>query len=115
MPERAGTWKTQKLEFKERPGEVFNLWYRNPIEAIKSLWSDHQLSPEMVFAGQKVFSDATRENQIFSEMWTAKWWHILQVRILFIIALFLLLKYSRHFFQKVPLWLQSLSPPTKHN
>jgi len=82
MPERAGIWKTTKLSFNERPNESFTLRYRDPIEALKSLWKDPQLSPEMVFAGRKIFSDETLKNQIFTEMYTAKWWHILQVSTL---------------------------------
>lgn len=82
MPERAGIWKTTKLSFNERPNESFTLRYRDPIEAVKSLWKDPQLSPEMVFAGRKIFSDKTLKNRIFTEMYTAKWWHVLQVRSL---------------------------------
>lgn len=79
IPERAGDWKTTKLSFNERPNETFTLRYRDPVEAIKSLWKDPQLSPEMVFAGQKIFSDKTLKNRIFTEIYTAKWWHVLQV------------------------------------
>ena len=52
------------------------------MEAVKSLWKDPQLSPKMVFAGQKIFSDKTLKNRIFTELYTAKWWHILQVKML---------------------------------
>ena len=51
------------------------------MEAVKSLWKDPQLSPEMVFAGQKHLTDETLKNRMFTELYTAKWWHILQVKI----------------------------------
>jgi hypothetical protein len=57
------------------------LRYRDPVEAVKRLWKDPQLSPEMVFQGRKIFSDETMKTRIFSEMYTGKWWHILQVKI----------------------------------
>jgi Plavaka transposase len=82
IPERAGVWKTTKLSFNERPDKSFTLRYRDPVEAVKTLWKDPQLSPEMVFAGQKIFSDKTMKNRIFTEIYNAKWWHILQVKIL---------------------------------
>lgn len=80
MPEKAGEWKTQKLKFNDAE-DIFTIRYRNPIAAIRSLWRDGQLSPEMVFAGCKIFSDEKKENRIFSEMHTGKWWHVLQVRL----------------------------------
>jgi hypothetical protein len=80
MPEKAGEWKTQKLHFNDTE-DIFTIRHRDPIAAIKSLWGDAQLSPEMVFAGSKVYSDETKKNRIFSEMSTGKWWHVLQVRL----------------------------------
>jgi hypothetical protein len=80
MPEKAGEWKTQKLKFNDTEDE-FTIRYRDPIAAIKSLWGDEQLSPEMVFAGCKIFSNETKKNRIFSEMHTGKWWHVIQVRL----------------------------------
>ena len=49
----------------------------------------------MVFSGQKIFSDKTLKNRIFTEIYTAKWWHILQVRILPTGPLFLALTYAQ--------------------
>jgi len=80
MPEKAGEWKVQKLSFNDAE-DIFTIRHRDPIAAIKSLWRDVQLSPEMVYAGCKIFSDETQKNRIYSEMWTGKWWHVLQVRL----------------------------------
>ena len=54
---------------------------RDPIEAIKGLWQDPNLSPHMAFAPSKVYTDATKSDRIYSEMWTGQWWHVLQVVI----------------------------------
>ena len=94
IPERAGVWKSTKLSFNEWPNESFTLRYRDPVEAVKSLWKDPQLSPKMVFQGQKIFSDNTLKNRIFTEIYTAQWWHILQVKILLTEPLFLVLMYA---------------------
>jgi Plavaka transposase len=79
IPERAGDWMTKTFSFKDHPGFDHTIHYRNPIESIKSLWADPALSQDIVFRPTKVFSDSTQQNHIFSEMWTSKWWHALQV------------------------------------
>lgn len=79
MPERAGEWKIKHLSFTDRPDEIFTIRFRDPVEAIRSLWKDSYLSSQMVFSPAKVYSNHKKDNRIFSEMWTAKWWHVLQV------------------------------------
>ena len=86
MPEKAGEWKTQNLSFNDTQ-DIFTIRHRDPIAAIKSLWRDVQLSSEMVYAGCKIFSDEAQKNRIFSEMWTGKWWHVLQVRLVVLVNL----------------------------
>ncbi|RDB30888.1 hypothetical protein Hypma_004899 [Hypsizygus marmoreus] len=78
IPERAGEWKTKHLRFKDRPGEKFTIRHRNVIKAIQSLWGSPELADDIVYVPKKVFSDSSRENRIFSEMWTAQWWHVIQ-------------------------------------
>jgi len=79
LPEKAGQWQTKHLSFRDRPDEIFTIRFRNPIEAIKTLWKDPYLSSCMVFGPAKVYTNWKKESRIFSEMWTGKWWHILQV------------------------------------
>jgi hypothetical protein len=69
----------------------------------------------MVFAGRKVFSDKTLKNRIFTEMYTAKWWHVLQVTILFIALIFLLEHSLSLFSLRALLSLQLLSQLIKLN
>ena len=82
MPDRAGTWQTKSLSFRDLPGEEFRIWHRDPIEAIKGLWKDPNLSPHMAFTPSKVFTDSTKSNHSYSEMWTGQWWHVLQVFVI---------------------------------
>lgn len=79
MPDKAGEWKTKELKFEDRPNDVFTIRFRDPVEAIKGLWRDKYLSPKMVFSPAKIYSNRKKESRIFSEMWTGKWWHALQV------------------------------------
>jgi hypothetical protein len=81
LPEKAGIWQTKHLSFRDRPDDVCTIRFRDPVEAIKSLWKDPELSPKMKFAPEKIYSDSTKGNRIYSEMWTAKRWHVLQVRL----------------------------------
>ncbi|PPQ87264.1 hypothetical protein CVT24_006670, partial [Panaeolus cyanescens] len=80
IPERAGDWETKTLKFSEDDGDSFIIRHRNPVEAIKSLWSDPILSPNMTFAPIKLYTDKSRRHRIYSEMWTGQWWSSLQAR-----------------------------------
>ncbi|KAH6906990.1 hypothetical protein BKA70DRAFT_1105175 [Coprinopsis sp. MPI-PUGE-AT-0042] len=79
MPERAGAWKTEDLHFSDLPDQNFTIRYRDPIEAIRTLWRDPKLQRHLVYSPKKVYSDSTKTNRIFSEMWTGQWWHMVQV------------------------------------
>lgn len=80
IPERAGEWKSTELKFPDRPDEKYIIRHRDPVEAIKSLWGDPAHVKDLVYAPKKIFSDSSKSNRIFSEMWTGHWWHALQVR-----------------------------------
>ena len=87
MPEKAGQWKTKHLSFPDWPDNIFTVRYRDPVEAIRSLWKDDELSPHIKVSPTKVFSGQDRKTRIFNEMWTAKWWHVIQVCYLFSILI----------------------------
>lgn len=80
LPERAGPWKTQTLSFPDRPQDTFTIRYRDPVEAIKTLWKDPLNSGDMVFSPQKLYRDSSKDTRIYSEMHTGKWWNVVQVR-----------------------------------
>ena len=81
MPDRAGQWTARKLSFKDHPQDLYTIWYRNPLKAIESLFGDPGNAEHLVYAPKKIYSDSTRKNRIFNEMWTGQWWHVLQASL----------------------------------
>lgn len=79
IPDRAGTWQTRYLTFKDHPDQTFIIHHRDIIESIRSLWGDPAHAKNLVYASRKVFTDDSKTNRVFSEMWTAKWWNAIQV------------------------------------
>ena len=80
IPDRSGEWIVKDLHFDDLPNEHFTIRYRDPVKAIRSLWADSLNAKHFVYAPRKVYSDNTKASRIFSEMWTGKWWHAIQVR-----------------------------------
>lgn len=81
-------WKSQTLGFEDNPQESFSIHYRDPVEVIRSLWSDPSLVDDLVFAPQKVYQSKTVKKRIYSEMWDGDWWNHLQAsRLRIIISL----------------------------
>ncbi|PPQ83755.1 hypothetical protein CVT25_000227, partial [Psilocybe cyanescens] len=79
IPEKAGERQKKHLFFKDKPSKTFTIHFCDPIAAIQSLWKDPHISMGMVYAPAKIFSgEKSGRNCMFSEMWTGKWWHILQ-------------------------------------
>lgn len=67
------------LAFKDRPEEIHVIRHRDIVEAVRCLWGDPGLAKHMVYKPKKIFSDASRTNRIYNEMWTGSWWHAVQV------------------------------------
>ncbi|KDR70580.1 hypothetical protein GALMADRAFT_76052, partial [Galerina marginata CBS 339.88] len=63
------------------PDTTHTIRYRDPIEAIRSIWKDPALSPHIVYRPRKVFSSRDRKNRIYTELWTGQWWHAVQSRL----------------------------------
>ncbi|KAF8229332.1 hypothetical protein L208DRAFT_1061668, partial [Tricholoma matsutake] len=78
IPERAGTWQTQYLTFKDHPNQTFIIRHRNIIQSIASLWGIPEHAKYLVYAPRKIFTNSNKTNHIFSEMWTGKWWNAIQ-------------------------------------
>ncbi len=80
IPERAGRWQLSKLHFEDDiTGEVHYVRHRNPVEAVKCLWGDPELSKHLVYRPKKVFSGPEKNHRIYNELWTGDWWHNVQV------------------------------------
>lgn len=81
QPDKAGEWTSSQLSFHDDPSTTFTVRHRDVLKAIQSIFKNPELGPHLVYKPSKVYSDNSKSNRIFSEMWTAKWWHVLQVRV----------------------------------
>jgi hypothetical protein len=82
IPERCGNWYTKQFSFCDKPEEHFTVHHRDPVEAIKALWGDSTFAEHLVYRPEKLFCGGgaqTKDNCIFSEMWTAGYWNAVQV------------------------------------
>ena len=64
--------------------------FRDPLEAIRTLLGNPAHAQDIVYKPKKVFSDRTKEKRIYSEMWTGKWWHSIQVSLSSLLTLLFL-------------------------
>ncbi|KIY61165.1 hypothetical protein CYLTODRAFT_384796 [Cylindrobasidium torrendii FP15055 ss-10] len=79
IPLRAGEWMSKQIYFTDKPdGEPFVLLHRDILDAIRALWGKPELADRIVFKPKQMFSDAEKENRIYTEMWTGEWWWIVQ-------------------------------------
>ncbi|QRW13139.1 hypothetical protein RhiLY_12138 [Ceratobasidium sp. AG-Ba] len=62
----------------DQENEILNLWKRDVIALIRYLLSDRRFIPHMRFAPERQYDSETRQNQIYSEMWSGKWWWRMQ-------------------------------------
>jgi hypothetical protein len=82
LPQRAKQWHKARLAFSDKPEDKHLIQYRDPIEAVKSLFADPAHAEDLVYKPKKLFANQQQKdnnNRIFSEMWTGKWWHSVQV------------------------------------
>ncbi|EPS92722.1 hypothetical protein FOMPIDRAFT_1056616, partial [Fomitopsis schrenkii] len=77
LPERA-EWEEHWVSFKDRPGEKHLVQFRNIIQAIRALLGNPQHADKIVYRPRRLFRDASRQQRIYSEMWTGQWWHAVQ-------------------------------------
>ena len=78
IPDRA-KWKSASLAFPDAPDEEHIVHFRDILEAIQALLGNPAHTKQIVYRPRRVFSDETRTNQIYSEMWTGLWWNAIQV------------------------------------
>ena len=53
---KQGEWQTCTMTLSEDSGVQHQIYYRNPIGVIKSLWSNPTYADQMAFAPQKVWT-----------------------------------------------------------
>jgi hypothetical protein len=63
----------------EVAGERIEVYYRDILECIKTLWSDPELTPHLILKPERHYTDATKTVRMFHDMHTGKWWWATQV------------------------------------
>ncbi|TFK16438.1 hypothetical protein FA15DRAFT_662155 [Coprinopsis marcescibilis] len=80
QPDKAGEWETSHLQFDDDPKTTFTIRHRNVLKSIESIFKNPN-TKHLVYKPSKIFSNDTKDNCIYSEMWKAKWWHIVQSQL----------------------------------
>ena len=60
-------------------GESFDFYFREVIPSLRALFGDPRFSKHLAFAPEHHYQDASHTTQVFSEMYTGKWWWSVQV------------------------------------
>ncbi|KAG8800252.1 hypothetical protein FRC16_003302 [Serendipita sp. 398] len=75
IPYNGPNWKSQHLiPMYGTPIGKIEFLYRDPIEAIRYLFSCPNLATNMEYAPKMVYRDGSKEERIYSEMNTGDWW-----------------------------------------
>jgi hypothetical protein len=63
--------------------EELELWLRDPVECIRQLMGNPAFKDDMAYSPEKVYTteEEREDKRIVDEMWMAKWWWELQVRV----------------------------------
>ena len=90
---KQGEWQTCTMTLSEDTAVQHQIYYRNPVDVIKALWSNPIYTDEMVFAPQKILTSSEKTSRVYNQMWTGDWWWKIQVFISFIIYIIRILSY----------------------
>jgi hypothetical protein len=60
-------------------GEVFEMYSRNIVDCIKSLFGDPEFASQLLLAPERHYADADKTQRLYHEMNTGKWWWNTQV------------------------------------
>lgn len=63
--------------------EVCEVFYRDVIDCIKSLFGDPNFTPFLRFAPEKHYTDDTKGIRMYHDMHTGRWWWATQVSSIF--------------------------------
>ncbi|KAG8769490.1 hypothetical protein FRC12_004934 [Ceratobasidium sp. 428] len=58
--------------------EILDLWKRDIVAMIRHLLTDPRFIPHTRYAPEKHYDSKTRQNRVYDEMWSAKWWWQIQ-------------------------------------
>ncbi|THU75130.1 hypothetical protein K435DRAFT_707628, partial [Dendrothele bispora CBS 962.96] len=60
-------------------GQVFEVYFRDILQCIKTLYGDAEFAPYLKFAPERHFGDNKCSEQLFHDMHTGSWWWSTQV------------------------------------
>ena len=73
-------WNRYELQLDNSgAAEPIELWCRNPVDALRSLWGSPVLLPFLKVAPEKQYSDAKMDKCLYNKMNTGNWWWNKQV------------------------------------
>jgi hypothetical protein len=62
-------------------GETFEVYFRDIMDCINSLYGNPEFAPHLVFAPERHYSDTDKTRRVYHDMYTGKWWWETQVHI----------------------------------
>jgi hypothetical protein len=81
IPPRA-KWFSKQLAFYDQPDSEHTIYYRSPIDGIRTLLGNPAHASHIVYKPKKIFRNSSKTTRIYNEMWTGRWWHAIQVSLL---------------------------------
>lgn len=61
--------------------EKVELWRRDPVECINELFSNPAFKDKIQYKPRKVYTNESKTEQVYGEMWTGQWWWKTQVSL----------------------------------
>ncbi|KAF8889565.1 hypothetical protein BD779DRAFT_1610960 [Infundibulicybe gibba] len=55
-------------------GEVFDIYYRNPLECVKALFGDPEFANDLLLKPERHYTSPDKADRLYHEMNTGKWW-----------------------------------------
>ncbi|KAL1687786.1 hypothetical protein GGG16DRAFT_61384 [Schizophyllum commune] len=65
----------------ELSGQIFDVYYRDIILCIKALLGDVEFCPVLAFCPEKHYTDSSKQQRLYHDMHTGKWWWDTQVEV----------------------------------
>ena len=62
-------------------GSTFDLYYRDILECIRTLYGDPDFTEHLVFAPERHYTDQSKTTRVYHEMHTGDWWWETQVGV----------------------------------
>ncbi|THU96676.1 hypothetical protein K435DRAFT_663997 [Dendrothele bispora CBS 962.96] len=59
-------------------GRVVEVYFRDILQCVKALYGDAEFAPYLKFAPERHFKDETKQEQLYHDMHTGKWWWSIQ-------------------------------------